>query len=192
MIQEMREILRVKTVGIAGCGGLGSNAAVALARAGIGSLIIADFDIVEESNLDRQYYFRDDIGKFKVDALAKHLKNINPAVDVISHNIELTQENVPKIFGDADILIEAFDEANSKKWLIEIWTKLFPEKPIICGNGIAGYGNTNKLEVIRMGKIYFCGDNETDSSIGLCSARVAIVANMQANVAIEILMEQDK
>ena len=192
MIQEMREILRGKTVGIAGCGGLGSNAAVALVRAGIGSLIIADFDIVEESNLDRQYYFRDDIGKFKVDALAKHLKNINPAVDVISHNIELTPKNVPEIFGDADILIEAFDEAENKKWLIEIWTKLFPEKSIICGNGIAGYGNTNKLKVIRMGKIYFCGDNETDSSIGLCSARVAIVANMQANVAIEILMEQDK
>jgi len=186
----MLEILRHKTIGIAGCGGLGSNSAVALVRAGIGSLIIADYDTVEESNLDRQYYFRTDIDKFKVDVLSEHLLAINPDVEIIAHNIELTPAIIPKIFGNADILIEAFDAAENKKWLIETWTKYFPDKPIICGNGIAGYGETDKLKVIKMGNIYFCGDEQTDSSIGLFSARVAIVANMQANVAIEILMER--
>ena len=54
---EIKEKLSGKTVGIAGCGGLGSNAAVALARVGIGKLIVADFDVIIESNLNRQYFF---------------------------------------------------------------------------------------------------------------------------------------
>ena len=184
------KILHSACIGIAGCGGLGSNAAVALIRAGVGRLILADCDVVEESNLNRQYYFQSDIGRRKVDVLAEHLLAINPDVQLESHHIELNPENVPQIFADADLLIEAFDEADKKKWLIESWCAAYPHKHIVCGNGLSGFGRTEDLRITRCGKIHFCGDCRTDMSIGLCSARVAIVANMQANVAIEILVNR--
>jgi hypothetical protein len=97
-VPKVRGILAKRTAAIAGCGGLGSNAAVALARAGIGNLVIADPDIVELSNLNRQYYFLDDVGKRKTDALTSHLLNINPVLKVESHFIELTKENVYELF----------------------------------------------------------------------------------------------
>jgi sulfur carrier protein ThiS adenylyltransferase len=115
------EKLQKSTVGIAGCGGLGSNAAVALVRAGIGRLILADHDTVEASNLNRQHYFQGDIGKPKVEALAAHLRAINPDVDLALQDIELTPGVIAPIFADADLLIEAFDSADRKKWLIESW-----------------------------------------------------------------------
>ncbi len=183
-----REILSKKTVAISGCGGLGSNAAVALARAGIGKLVIADPDVVELSNLNRQYYFLDDVGKKKTDALTSHLLNINPGLRVESHFTELTKENICQLFKEADLLIEAFDKAESKAWLIEAWCTHFPDRPIVCGSGLSGYGNTTTLTVQRSGNIVMCGDFETDMSMGLTSSRVAIVANMQANEAIEILV----
>ena len=187
-VPGIREILSRRTVAVAGCGGLGSNAAVALARAGIGKLVIADPDVVELSNLNRQYYFLDDVGKKKTDALTSHLLNINPNLKVESHLIELTKENVCQLFKEADLLIEAFDKAESKAWLIETWCTHFPGKPIICGSGLSGCGNTTTLTVQRSGNIVMCGDFETDMSMGLTSSRVAIAANMQANEAIEILV----
>jgi len=183
-----RDILSRLTVAVAGCGGLGSNAAVALARAGIGKLVITDPDVVELSNLNRQYYFLDDVGKRKTDALTSHLLNINPGLNVESHFIELTKENVCMLFKEADLLIEAFDKAESKAWLIETWCIHFPDKPVVCGSGLSGYGNTTTLTVQRSGNIVMCGDFETDMSMGLTSSRVAIAANMQANEAIEILV----
>ena len=181
------EKLAVATVGIAGCGGLGSNAAVALARAGVGRLILVDHDRVELSNLNRQHYFQSDIGNVKVEALGLHLRAINPAIALELHDIELKPEDVEMIFAGADILIEAFDRAENKRWLIEAWCKTFPERHIVCGSGLSGCGCTDSLRVHSAGRIHFCGDEETDMSLGLCAARVGIVANMQANVAIEIL-----
>ena len=181
------EKLALVTVGIAGCGGLGSNAAVALTRAGVGRLILVDHDRVELSNLNRQHYFQSDIGKAKVEALGLHLRAINPAITLELHDIELKPEEMEKIFGEADILIEAFDRAENKRWLIEAWCKTFPERHIVCGSGLSGCGSTDSLRVHSAGRIHFCGDEETDMSLGLCAARVGIVANMQANVAIEIL-----
>jgi sulfur carrier protein ThiS adenylyltransferase len=181
------EILGRATVGIAGCGGLGSNAAVALVRAGIGSLILVDPDTVEPSNLNRQYYFRGDIGRYKVEALASHLRGINPDVELTLHKVELTPAGIAEIFAGADLLIEAFDMAEKKKWLIEGWCKAFPDKPIVAASGVSGAGNTNSLRVRSSGNIFICGDEESDISLGLCSARVAIAANMEANVAIELL-----
>lgn len=184
------EILQQAAIGIAGCGGLGSNAAVALARAGAGSLILVDFDVVEESNLNRQYFFLSDVGKLKVLSLAGHLRAINPDIEIATHDVRLTPELVPGIFETADILIEAFDRAEDKRWLIETWCRHFPSRHIVCGNGLAGIGNTEKLRVLTSGTIHFCGDGESDMSMGLCAARVAIAANMQANVALELLVQE--
>ena len=182
------EQLSKAVVGIAGCGGLGSNAAVSLTRAGVGSLILVDRDIVELSNLNRQYFFIEDIGKPKVDVLTARLKTINQNVVVESYQSELTPGNTPLYFGEAHILIEAFDWAESKEWLINAWTRAYPKRPLVCGNGLAGLGRTNALRVTQVGNLYFCGDSSSEMSEGLCSARVAIVANMQANVAIELLV----
>ena len=187
-----REILSQAAIALAGCGGLGSNAAVALVRAGIGKLITADHDRVELSNLNRQYYFLTDVGKPKVKALAAHLLNINPELNVDSHFAALNPENVPELFKDADLLIEAFDKAESKAWLVETWCTHFPDKPIICASGLSGYGSTATLKVRRSGNIIMCGDFETDMSMGLAAPRVAIAANMQANEAIEILINNRK
>jgi sulfur carrier protein ThiS adenylyltransferase len=183
-----RNILSQKTVAVAGCGGLGSNVAVALVRAGIGKLIVADFDVVELSNLNRQYFFISDVGKNKTDALAEHLLSINPRIKIERHFLKLNRENVPQLFKKADLLIEAFDRAESKAWLIETWCINFPDRYVVCGSGISGHGNTSALIVRRAGKIVMVGDGETDMSIGLCAPRVAIAANMQANEAIELLV----
>ena len=184
------EALRSAVVGIAGCGGLGSNAAVALVRAGVGSLVLADFDRVEESNLNRQYYFQTDIGKKKVEALSRHLLAINPAVRLTPIDQKITPPDVPEIFGTADLLIEAFDNAASKQWLIESWCMAYPDRPIVCANGLSGIGKTAAIVVRRAGRVHVAGDGESDMSMGLCSARVAMVANMQANIAIELLLNR--
>ena len=184
----MTERLSRAVIGIAGCGGIGSNAAVSLVRAGIGKIIIADFDIVEASNLNRQNYFTQDIGKVKVSALKEILLQINPDCVVEAVEKEVGRNDIAEIFGEADIMIEAFDKAESKEWLIEEWATLFPEKPVISGNGLSGFGDFASLKVKRADNIWFCGDGTTSSESGLCSARVAIVSNMQANLAIELLM----
>jgi sulfur carrier protein ThiS adenylyltransferase len=186
------EILQKAVIGIAGCGGLGSNAAVALVRAGIGKLILADFDVVEESNLNRQYFFQADIGKNKVDALAQHLMSINSLLQLTLVNKQISASDVPIIFRNADILIEAFDRAESKSWLLEAWSMAFPGRHIVCASGLSGIGRTEALKVRHSGTLHIVGDGESQMSMGLCSARVAIAANMEANIAIELLVKNIK
>ena len=99
---------------------------------------------------------------------------------------------ISQIFKTTDILIEAFDRAEEKAWLIESWCAAFPNRPIVCASGLSGIGNTESLKVKNAGNIYIVGDGETDMSIGLCSARVAIAANMQANIVIELLVKNAK
>jgi len=182
-------ILRAATVGVAGCGGLGSNAAVALVRAGVGHLILVDHDVVEASNLNRQYFFQSDIGRRKVEALAEHLRAVNPDVGIDLQQQTLTPDAVATLFAGADLLIEAFDRAESKQWLIEAWCRAFPKRTIVCASGLSGLGNTEAIAVRRAGNIILCGDQTSDMSQGLCAARVALVANMQANLAIEVLVK---
>lgn len=189
-VPGMTERLQSAVVGIAGCGGLGSNAAVALARAGVGTLLLADFDRVALSDLNRQYYFQEEIGRLKVEALAARLRAVRPDIRLVTHAARLTPENAPTLFQPAELLIEAFDSADSKRWLIESWSRAYPERPIVCASGLAGCGRTQDLRVRSAGNLFVCGDEEADKRLGLCAPRVAIVANMQANVAIEILMSR--
>ncbi len=188
-IAGMTDKLSRSVVAVAGCGGIGSNAAVSLVRAGLGKIIIADMDIIEVSNLNRQYYFTDEIGSKKVFTLKSRLNSINADCETVAYHKELVREDVKTLFGSADILIEAFDKAESKQWLIEEWSSLYPDKPVISGNGLSGYGDFESIKIRKMGNIYFCGDGVTTQEIGLCSARVAIISNMQANLAIELLMK---
>jgi sulfur carrier protein ThiS adenylyltransferase len=184
-------ILRSSTVGIAGAGGLGSNAAVSLARAGLGKLIIADFDRVEPSDLNRQYYFIEQVGKPKVEALLENLKRINAYSQYQIHLTKIEPGNVATIFGAADVLVEAFDKAEMKQMLVDTWLSLFPHRPIIVASGLAGLGKNEKLHTRKMGNLYICGDEETgiEERISPMAPRVGIVANLQANLALELLVK---
>ena len=184
-------VLRSATVGIAGAGGLGSNIAIALARAGAGSLILADFDRIEPSNLNRQQYTVKQIGLRKVKALRANLKLIAPFTRCRAHDIKVKPSNVDRLFGAADLLIEAFDKAEEKGMLINAWLQLHPDKPVIAASGLAGYGGNCRLRTRRMGNLYICGDGESQCPPGISpmAPRVAIVANMQANLAVELLMK---
>jgi len=188
--ENIKTILKGKTVGIAGAGGLGSNCAVALARVGVGKLIIADFDVVSESNLNRQYYFHDQIGQMKVDALKANIGRINPVIQVEVHALKLNGENIPQLFVKCDVIVEAFDVADQKQLLIETILSAFPEMPLVVGLGMAGYGETNLLKVRSAGNIIICGDetHEVSETKPPLAPRVGIVANMQANVVLEILL----
>lgn len=181
------------SVGIAGAGGLGSNCAIALTRTGIGKLVIADFDCVNWSNLNRQYYFNDQIGVKKVIALRKNILRISSSTVVEIHDIKLDPESIKNIYSKCDIIVEAFDDAGMKEMLAETVLTEWPEIPLIMGSGMAGWGKTNILKERKFGdNLIVCGDEESEVSVDNppLAARVAIVANMQANAVVELLMKR--
>lgn len=187
---EIKAKLSLKKVGIAGAGGLGSNCAAALVRVGIGHLLIVDFDIIEESNLNRQFYFHHQIGMKKADAIKENLLMINPSLNIKSLDIFLTPDNIPEIFRDCDVIVEAFDKADQKQMLIETLISHFPDKPLVIGLGMAGFGNSNQIKMEKQGNIYVCGDkiSEISQEQPPIAPRVGIVSYMQANTVLEILL----
>ncbi|MBC8486221.1 MAG: sulfur carrier protein ThiS adenylyltransferase ThiF [Bacteroidetes bacterium] len=189
--KEIKKIAEKKTIGIAGAGGLGSNSAVALARVGIGSLIIADFDIVTKENLNRQHYFCAQIGKKKVFALKENIFKINSDVKVFAHAIRLNPENIVKIFKKCNVIVEAFDDAGMKQMIIETVLGEMPDIPLVVGLGVAGWGNNNSIGFRQEGNLYICGDEKTEiaDDIPPLAPRVGIVANMQANTVLEIILK---
>jgi sulfur carrier protein ThiS adenylyltransferase len=187
----IKEKIATKVVGIAGCGGLGSNAAMSLARVGIRNFVLADFDVVEESNLNRQYYFRHQIGSKKVFELAKNIHAVDSSIHVTCHDILLTHENLPGVFSSCDLIIEAFDKAEAKQMLVETVLAIWPDKPLILGVGMAGTGSFHLIRQEQWdSNVYVCGDSETEISDDNppLAPRVCIVANMQANLALELLL----
>jgi len=192
--EKIRKKLKNSTVGIAGLGGLGSNAAISLARTGIGKLVLVDFDIVEESNLSRQYYFLDQVGKPKIDALKENIKKINPETKVETYNLKLIKGSMEKPFKDVDVVIEALDNAETKAAFIEeILTKL-KDKPIVAASGVAGYGHSDRIVTKKLGKLCMCYDELAKSSDDdvLMAPRVILMANWEANLALEIILGEDK
>lgn len=185
-------VLQKAVIGIAGAGGLGSNIAVSLVRAGIGKLIVADFDKIEPSNLNRQQFFTDQIGMPKVIALLENLNKISPFTKYQVHEIKLNEENIPFIYKDVDIMIEAFDKAEMKTMLIETWLTNFPDKPIIAASGLSGWGKNEILHSRIIDNLYIYGDEETELQTGISpmAPRVGIVANMQANLVLELLLRE--
>jgi sulfur carrier protein ThiS adenylyltransferase len=192
--EKIKNKLKKSSVGIAGLGGLGSNAAIALVRSGIGRLILVDFDKVDESNLSRQYYFLDHIGKMKVDSLKEVIEKINPGAELIIHDLKLEKGSMEKPFKDVDVVIEALDNAETKTIFIEEILSKLPGKPLIAASGVSGYGNSDRISTKRLGNLYLCYDSEAKSSDDdvLMAPRVAIMANWEANIALEIILGEDK
>jgi sulfur carrier protein ThiS adenylyltransferase len=187
--------IRKSVVGIAGVGGLGSAVAVALARIGIGTLILVDFDIVEPSNLNRQQYFVDQIGMLKVEALRDNLSRINPYVRIKIFPEKIDPNNVERLFGEAQVVVEAFDRADQKAMLINAISERMSETYIIAASGVAGYEANNEIQTIRFSsRIFIVGDQKTAAKpgVGLMAPRVGIAAHHQANLVLRILLGEEK
>lgn len=178
------------TVAICGLGGLGSNIAIALARAGIGRLILVDFDRVDISNLHRQQYKADQIGLWKTEALAENLKEIAPYLAVEIHTVRLTEENIKPLLAKADIICEAFDRAEEKAMLVNGVLEKLHTKYLIAASGMAGLGSANSIQTRRItDRFYLCGDGRSDvaEGMGLVAPRVMLCAAHQAHTVLRIL-----
>ena len=178
------------TVAICGLGGLGSNIAVSLARAGIGKLILIDFDKVDISNLHRQQYKANQIGRNKTDALSENLKEIAPYTGIESHTVRITEDNAAELLKDADIICEAFDVAECKAMLTNLVLETMPDKYLVAASGMAGMGSANTIQTRRVSKrFYLCGDERSDvgSEGSLISSRVMLCAAHQAHTVLRIL-----
>ncbi len=185
--------LKNATVGIAGLGGLGSAVAVALARVGVGRLVLADFDVVEPSNLNRQQYFVDQLGQYKTDALRENLARINPYVRVETHCVVLAAENVPEIFNRVDVLVEAFDSAGAKVMLLDAFTAARPGTPLVMASGLGGYAAANAVRTRTLaGGLVVVGDETSEArpGTGLMAPRVGVAAHHQANAVVRLLLGQ--
>lgn len=191
---QIKEKLKDKRVGIAGCGGLGSNCAVALARVGVGTLVIADFDTIDEGNLNRQYFFYHQIGQKKTDGLSENIRLINPRTTVEKHDVKLDARSLVEIYRSCDVIVEAFDQAEMKQMIIEAVGEFLPEKPLVTGLGMAGWGDSNSIHCRKADQLYICGDEvkEVSNDQPPLAPRVGMVANMQANTVLEILLDDTR
>ena len=188
--KELQQAFSSATVAICGLGGLGSNIAIALARAGIGKLILIDFDRVDITNLHRQQYKAEQIGMYKTVALAGNLKEIAPYISLEIHTERITEDNAVTLLQDADIICEAFDDAECKAMLTDTVLTEMRDKYLVAASGMAGLYDANRIKTRKVtGKFYLCGDGESDVSegMGLVSSRVMICAAHQAHTVLRIL-----
>ncbi len=179
-------------VGIAGAGGLGSNCAAHLVRSGITKFVLADMDVVSESNLNRQFFFADQIGRAKVAALAENLRRITPALELETFAQRITPRNAPEVFAACDYVVEALDDADQKAFFV---TRMLEEgKTVVAASGIAGWGHANEIRVKSFGaRLYVCGDFKTGTAPDFppTSPRVGIAAAMQANTIMALILDLD-
>ena len=188
--KELHRAFSSATVAVCGLGGLGSNIAIALARAGIGRLILIDFDRVDITNLHRQQYKATQIGMYKTDALTVNLREIAPYIELEVHTERITEDNALTLLQDADIICEAFDDAECKAMLTNTVLTEMRDKYLVAASGMAGLHDANSIKTRKVtSKFYLCGDEESDvaDGIGLISSRVMICAAHEAHTVLRIL-----
>ena len=189
LTDAQRAVLDRARVGVAGLGGLGSNVLGHLVRSGIRKFVAADFDVVSASNLNRQFFFADQVGQKKTEALAENLRRIDPELELDFRDLRLTEENTPEVFAGCDVVVEAFDKADAKTMLIGALAG--SDIPIVAASGLAGFGKSNDIRVRKTGKnLYLVGDlvSGISSELAPASPRVGIAAAMEANTVIAILL----
>ena len=188
---QLRARLRDATVAIVGCGGLGSNVAEMLVRSSVGRLVLIDSDAVEADNLNRQFFFRDQVGMRKVDALAVNLRRIDPYAELLLVHERVTAENLLGLVTGADVIVEAVDGADTKAMILNTCLQYLAGVPLVTASGLAGYGSTNAIVTERMADtLYVVGDLATDVRAGhpLFASRVTAAAAAQAHAAIRVLL----
>lgn len=186
----LQEAFTEATVALCGLGGLGSNIAFSLARAGIGKLILIDYDYVDITNLHRQQYKATQIGQKKTEALTENLLEIAPYITLESHHIRITEQNAVSLLQEAQIICEAFDDPYAKAMLTNLVLTRLPEKYLVAASGMAGLESANKIQTKRVtDHFYLCGDGISDvaDDIGLVSSRVMLCAAHQAHAVLRIL-----
>ena len=189
----LQERFSAASVAICGLGGLGSNIAIALARAGIGKLALIDFDRVDISNLHRQQYKANQIGWYKTEALAENLCEIAPYTEVQTITTRITAENLGDLLKDADIVCEAFDNVQSKAMLVNGVLEQLPQCYLLAASGMAGMGTPNAIKTRKISKrFYLCGDGVSDaeSDMGLFAPRVMLCAAHEAQTVLRILASE--
>ena len=183
------------TVAICGLGGLGSHIAVALARAGVGKLLLVDFDRVDITNLHRQQYKANQIGIYKADALMENILEIAPYTEIKTVKEKITEENLVKILKCADIACEAFDNAESKAMLVNGVLEHLPHCYLVAASGMAGMDTPNTIRTRKiMKRFYLCGDEVSDveDTIGLVAPRVMLCAAHQAHTVLRLLAGEEE
>ena len=191
--KELHRAFSSAVVAICGLGGLGSNIAISLARAGVGQLILCDYDRVDITNLHRQQYKADQIGMYKTVVLAENLKEIAPYISLEIHTERIAEDNAVTLLSDADIICEAFDDAECKAMLTNTVLSKLPDKYLVAASGMAGMGTTNSIKTRRItSRFYLCGDetSEVSDGIGLVAPRVALCAAHEAHTVLRILAKQ--
>ena len=176
-------------VGIAGAGGLGSNVAAHLVRSGIRRLVVADFDHVAPSNLNRQFFFADQVGMQKVEALSINLFRINPEIEIKPLNLRLHNGNVNEVFEECQIIVEALDDARYKKMITEAF--MIDSRLLVCASGIGGWGNSDRITTRRLRDTFFLvgdGESEISASHPPTAAIVGLAAAKQADAVIEKIL----
>lgn len=177
-------------IAICGLGGLGSRVAELLTRAGVGYLRLVDFDRLEPTNLNRQFYFADQLGRYKADALAENLKRISPYTKLEIHKEKGTEENLPALLRGVDVIVETFDAPAAKALLVNGARETSPSVPLVAASGMAGLSSGNSMEIRSLSPFfYLCGDGTTgiEAGDGLYGARVAICAAQEALVVLQLL-----
>ena len=193
--EELQQAFSSATVAVCGLGGLGSNIAISLARAGIGKLILCDFDRVDITNLHRQQYKASQIGMYKTEALAENLREINPYIDLEAHTERITEDNAVTLLQGADIICEALDDAECKAMLTNTVLSEMPDKYLVAASGMAGMETANSIKTRRStSRFYLSGDetSEVSDDISLVAPRVALCAAHQAHTVLRILAKQFK
>ena len=192
-VKGISKKLKETKVCILGLGGLGSNVAVLLARAGIGFLKLVDFDIVEASNLNRQQYRISHIGLKKTEAMKTIIKEINPFVEVETLDIKVDRKNIYSIIGDIEIVVEAFDSAETKAMTIEELL-INKNKIVVSASGMAGLEPANEIITRKIkDNFYLIGDNYSDYEeySGIMSTRVMLCAAHQANIVLRLIVGEE-
>ena len=187
---ELHKRFSSVTVAVCGLGGLGANIAVALARAGIGKLVLIDFDRVDVTNLHRQQYKANQVGRYKTDALAENLLEIAPYAEIETVTERITEENFIDFLKDVDVVCEAFDKAESKAMLVNCVLEQLPECYLVAASGMAGINSPNSIKTRKISKrFYLCGDEVSDvkDTVGLIAPRVMLCAAHQAQIVLRIL-----
>lgn len=188
--EKLQKCFSNACVAICGLGGLGSNIAYALARAGVGKLILIDFDRVDVSNLHRQQYKTGQIGMWKTEALYENLKEIAPYTELVTYTKRITEKNAESLLEGADIICEAFDDAEEKAMLANLVLEKLPETYLVAASGMAGFGSINSIRTRKITEyFYLCGDgvSEVKDGLGLAAPRVMACAAHQAQTALRIL-----
>ena len=187
---ELHQRFSAASVAVCGLGGLGSSIAIALARAGIGRLLLIDFDRVDITNLHRQQYKAEQLGRYKTEALRENLAEIAPYTEIRTVTARLTEENLAELLHGADIVCEAFDDAEAKAMLVNGVLGQLPGCYLVAASGMAGMDTPNRIRTRKITKrFYLCGDgvSEVSDTTGLFAPRVMLCAAHQAHTVLRIL-----